>query len=497
MALLTVCGRTFRRIPHPAVGLAPLLVAAALAGCANYAGLAPRLSADGGPPLEADATIAQAGAVPSPWPQEDWWKKYGDPQLDALIDEALQHSPTLQTARARIDLANAGAQLADAGRQPQATAALDSTRQRFSEHYLIPPPYAGTYQNTHQLSLNFSYEFDFWGKHRAALDAALSRARAAEVDAQGARLLISTAIARAYGELDRQFRQLEVAEASRQQREQILMLTRQRVRAGLDSQVEQRQAEVAVPAARGDVAALEERIAVIRHQLAALAGAGPDRGLKIGRPKLAAVDNLELPAALPADLIGRRPDVVAQRWRVEAAAQEISSAKGAFYPNVDLVAFIGLSAIGLDKLFDSGGRTLGAGPALRLPIFDGGRLRANLAGRDAEFDAAAAQYRATLVDALRDVADQLASWRAVEAQLAEQRRAQSQAEEAYRLALLRYREGLANYLSVLATQTQVLAQRRLQADLLARRIDIAFGLTRALGGGFDPGRGGKAPAAGA
>jgi NodT family efflux transporter outer membrane factor (OMF) lipoprotein len=485
---------TLRRSGRAGRLLAPLLAAATLAGCANYAGLAPRLSADGGPPLEAEATIAQAGAVPSPWPQDEWWKKYGDPQLDALIAEALQNSPTLQTARARIDQANAAVQAADANRQPQATAELDSTRQRFSEHYLIPPPYAGTYQNTHQLSLNFSYEFDFWGKHRAALDAALSRAKAAEVDAQGARLLISTAIARAYGELDRQFRQLEVAEAARQQREQILTLTQRRVRAGLDSRVEQRQAEAAVPAARGDIAALEERIAAIRHQLAALAGAGPDRGLKIGRPQLGAVDSLGLPTAIPADLIGRRPDVVAQRWRVEAAAKEISSAKGAFYPNVDLVAFIGLSAIGLDRFFDSGSRTLGAGPAVRLPIFDGGRLRANLAGRDAEFDAAVAQYRSTLVDSLRDVADQLAAWRAVEAQLAEQRRAQAQVEEAYRLALLRYREGLTNYLSVLATQTQVLAQRRLQADLLARRIDIAIGLTRALGGGFDP-EGSRQPAA--
>ncbi|MGB0127231.1 MAG: efflux transporter outer membrane subunit [Rhodocyclaceae bacterium] len=476
--------------------LSVFLAAAVPGGCANYEGISPRLNIEGAPALEASATIGQAQAVPSPWPQDDWWRSYGDPQLDALIAEALQESPTLQTARARIDQANAAAQLADANRQPQATAGLDSTRQRFSEHYLVPPPLAGTYQNTNRLALDFSYEFDFWGKHRAALDAALSRARAAEVDAQGARLLITSAIARSYAELDRQFRQREVAEAARQQREQISTLTRSRVRAGLDSQVELRQAEAAVPAARGDIAAIEERIASIRHQLAALTGAGPDRGLTIGRPNLNAADTLGLPTALPADLIGRRPDVVAQRWRVEAAAKEISSAKSAFYPNIDLVGFIGFSAIGLDKLFDSGSRIVGAGPALRLPIFDGGRLRANLAGRDAEFDAAVAQYRATLVDALRDVADQLAAWRAVEAQLAEQRRAQAQVEEAYRLALLRYREGLANYLNVLATQTQVLAQRRLQADLLARRIDIAIGLTRALGGGFGPDGGAQRTAAG-
>jgi NodT family efflux transporter outer membrane factor (OMF) lipoprotein len=479
------------------VAVAVFLAAAGLAGCANYAGLSPRSTLEGQPSLAASATISQAKAVPSPWPEEAWWKAYGDPQLDALIAEALQNSPTLQTARARIDLANASVQAADASRYPQVTGSLDSTRQRFSEHYLIPPPYAGTYQNTHQLALNFSYEFDFWGKHRAALDAALSRAKVAEVEARGARLLIASSIARAYAELDHQFRQRDVAQATLQQREQTQLLTRGRVRAGLDSQVELRQAAALVPAARGDIAVVDERIAAARHQLAALAGAGPDRGLAIARPQLKTVETLSLPSTVPADLIGRRPDVVAQRWRVEAAGREIAAAKAQFYPNIDLVAFIGLSSIGLDKFFDSSSRSLGAGPAVRLPIFDAGRLRANLSSRDAEFDLAVAQYQSTLSDALRDVADQLTAWRAVEAQLAEQRQAQAQVEEAYRIALLRYREGLTNYLSVLSTQTQVLAQKRLQADLLARRAGIAIGLTRALGGGFDPEAGGQPAAAGA
>lgn len=462
------------------------LAAVALAGCANYSGLSPRLRLEAAPALAAAATIAQAQAATSPWPEDEWWKSYGDRQLDSLIAEALQNSPTLQTARARFDLANAAVALADADRQPQVAAALDSTRQRFSEHYLIPPPYAGTYQNTHQLSLNFRYEFDFWGRHRAALDAALSRAKVAEVEAQGARLLIASAMARAYADLNHQFRQRDVAEAALQQREQTLALTRKRVRAGLDSQAESRQAAALVPAARGDIAAIDERIAAIRHQLAALAGAGPDRGLAIARPQLKTVETLALPSALPADLIGRRPDVVAQRWRVEAAGREIAAAKAQFYPNIDLTAFIGLSSIGFEQFFNAGSRVLGIGPALRLPVFEGGRLRANLAARDAEFDAAVAQYQSTLVDALRDVAEQLTAWRAVELQLAQQRRAQTEVEEAYRIATLRYREGLTNYLGVLSVQTQVLAQRRLQADLLARRAALAIGLTRALGGGFDP-----------
>lgn len=464
----------------------PLLAAALLVGCASFGGLDTRARISDGNQLEAQTVLTQAKTQQSPWPADDWWKSQGDAQLDTLIGEALGGSPSLRIAQARIDQARAQAGLADANRQPQITGALDSTRQRYSENGLIPPPFADTWRTTNRLALDFSYELDFWGKNRAALDAALSRAKAAEVDAQAARLLLTTAIARTYVELDRQFSQLDVAQASLEQRKQIRQLTESRVQSGLDSNVELRQAASAVPAAQAEIGAIEERIALLRNQLAALLGKGPDRGLQIARPSLQAAQTLALPATLPADLIGRRPDVVAQRWRVEGLAKDIDVAKAQFYPDINLLGFVGLDAIGLSNLFKAGSGTVGIGAALRLPIFDGGRLRANLAARNADLDAAVEQYNGTLVDALRDVADQVTSWRAVEAQQAAQRQARSEIEEAHRLALLRYREGLANYLTVLNTETQVLAQRRLETDLRARQLDVSVNLARALGGGYEP-----------
>lgn len=475
--------------PNFRPNLRPLLLAtlsaAVLSACASFEGLAPRSSLGDPNRLAAQASLAEVSDAAA-WPASDWWRAFGDPQLDQLMDEALAGSPSLRLARARLDQAQALAGLADAARYPQVNANASSTYQRFSENGQVPPPLAGSWRSANRLGLDFSYELDFWGKNAAALEAALGRARAAAAEEQQARLVLSSALAGSYIQLQREFEQQDIAEALLQQRQQLLDLTRQRVTAGLDSKVELEQAAAAIPAARGELAAIHERIALLRHQLAALSGAGPDRGEAIARPAVAADQALALPAVLPAALIGRRPDVVAQRWRVEAASRDIAVAKAQFYPDVNLLAFVGFQSIGLGNLLKGGSSIAGAGPALSLPIFDAGRLRSQLAERDGAFDAAAEQYNATLVEALREVADQVASRRAVEAQLDQGQAALARYEEAYRLAVLRYREGLSTYLTVLSAESQVLGQRRQVADLQARRREAAVGLVRALGGGYQP-----------
>jgi NodT family efflux transporter outer membrane factor (OMF) lipoprotein len=191
-----------------------------------------------------------------------------------------------------------------------------------------------------------------------------------------------------------------------------------------------------------------------------------------------------LPAAVPADLLGRRADIAAARWRVEAATADMKSAKAQFYPNVNLTAFVGLASIGLDRLVRSGSEQYGAGPAIHLPIFDSGRLRANLSGKAADRDAAVESYNAAVLDAVHDVADQIGSMRSIARQQLEQVSAQTSAESAYDLATQRYKAGLGTYLTVLNAESNVLTQRRLSADLKARAIDIQIALIRSLGGGY-------------
>ncbi len=467
----------------PSLSLILLTGVSVLAGCASPGGLEPSARATDPAGLSARDTLAVVPTVPG-WPAADWWKAYGDPQLDALIAEALAGSPTRGGARARSEQADARAAAADAARKPRIGAAAEIDRQRYSENGIFPPPIAGATLTTGQLGVNFSHEFDFWGGQKATLEAALSRSRAAAVENEAAKLTLAAAVARAYAELDHQFGLRDVAEASLKQREQVRDLTQSRVGAGLETKVELRQSAAAVFSARTDVAAADERIDLLRNQLAALLGKGPDRGLAIARPALGEGPAATLPSVLPSDLLGRRPDIVAERLRVEAARSDIDAARTRFYPNVNLAGLLAFQGVGLDQVLKGGSRIFDVQGGVSLPIFDGGRLRANLAGRDADYDLAVEQYNGTLVDALRDVADQVRSWHAVDQQSAEQRQARAESEEAYRLALLRYREGLSSYLTVLSVESQVLEQRRLAADLRNRRLLASIGLARALGGGF-------------
>jgi NodT family efflux transporter outer membrane factor (OMF) lipoprotein len=290
-------------------------------------------------------------------------------------------------------------------------------------------------------------------------------------------------VARSYVQLARLIDQRDVAKRSLAQRDEILALIRQRVDAGLDTKVELRQGEGALPETRAQLEALEEQITLARHSLAALTGQGP-QALDQLTPQLQAVQAVPLPANVPADLLGRRADISAARWRVEAASNDVASAKAQFYPNVSLTAFAGLSSLGLDRLFKSGSEQWGVGPAIHLPIFDSGRIRANLRGKSADFDVAVETYNAAVIDAVRDVADQISSLQSIARQQTEQVQAQAAAESAYDFAVQRYKAGLGTYLTVLNAEASVLAQRRSATDLKARALDTQVALIRSLGGGY-------------
>ena len=452
----------------------------ALAGCANPAGIAPHATARDAASLglEATSTAAPVAAI-----APDWWRAFGDARLDRLVEQTVAGHPSLRTAQARLYRARAVLEVADAALLPQIGLAADLTHQRYTENGAVPAPLAGSIRDNATLQLNGSWELDFFGKNQAALDAALGSVRAAEADVQAARALLASQVVRAYLQLGRLQAQLEVADRTLAQRTHQLRLVRDRVDAGLDTRLEQRQAEGGLPDARQQAEALREQMELTRNAIAALAGQ-PALAAQIAAPVLTELHPQMLPAVLPADLLGRRADVAAARWRVEAATHDLRSARQQFYPNINLVGFAGLSSIGLGRLMEAGSLQWGIGPALRLPLFDAGRLRANLQVKAADLDGAVESYNGAVLDAVRDVADQLASGRSIVRQQQEQQAAQEAAEGAYAIALQRYQAGLGNYLQVLTAESSVLAQRRQQVDLAARALDTQAQLARALGGGY-------------
>lgn len=476
-------------LPHPLNRLQPfaaaLALATLLAACAS-----PGTQPTAAQPLTATqlglpATAASAATVVSASATlpAQWWQALGDPALDALITRALAEQPSLRVAAARLARARAGVAASEAATGPQLGAGSDVTRQRYTENGLYPPPIAGSWRTLANAQLDGSWELDFFGRHGAELAAATGQARAAQAELDAARNLLASSVARHWVQLGRLLEQRDVAQRALAQREEMLTLTRQRTQAGLDSQVEQRQAEAALPDSRVQIEQINEQITLTRHALAALS-AQPPQALDAVTPLRGSAFKLAWPAEVPADLLARRADVAAAKARVEAATGDVAAARALFYPNINLRAFAGLSAMGLDKLLRPGSVQFGVGPALHLPLFDAGRLRANLGVHAADLDAAVESYNATVLDAVRDVADQLGTLDAIARQQGQQVQAQAAAEAAYALALQRHRAGLGSYLLVLNAESAVLAQRRAATDLRARALDTQIALIKALGGGY-------------
>jgi NodT family efflux transporter outer membrane factor (OMF) lipoprotein len=419
------------------------------------------------------------------WPAESWWTGYGDPQLTTLIETGLREAPTIALAQARLLRASALAGQAQAAASPSISTSAAFAASKPSYNTGLPTPAAlRGWNDTGRTSLDFSYELDLWGKTRAAIAAATSEEAAAGADAAAARLIVSTSIAGAYADLARLFADRDVLASTLTVRQQTLDLARRRTERGYDSDAELRQAEVGPPLAQAELEAIDEQIALTRLRLAALMGQAPERAATIVRPQVSTPRSLGLPADLPAALIARRPDLVAARWRAEAASERIDVARAAFYPNVNLMVLIGIQSLGVGNLAAAGSDLGSVGPVLGLPIFDGGRRKAGFKIARADHDAAVAAYDATLNLALEEIADAVTSHRALDRRLTESRRARDAAMSAWRLAKRRYTAGATDFTAVLAAEDRMLGAQRTVSALEARRFILDLALVRALGGGW-------------
>jgi NodT family efflux transporter outer membrane factor (OMF) lipoprotein len=455
----------------------------ALAGCVSSGGLHP----DGHPldasSLKAERSLAGLEVTPAAWPNQDWWSGLGDPQLAALIAEALQDNPGLAAADARARQAQAEAGAADAARGPTVNASGSIAEARAPEALLGDKAHFTAVKSA---TVRFNWGLDLWGGKRAAWEAALGQTRAAQIEARAARIELSGNVARAYVQLGYAFTQLDVAQAELERATEARKLTGQRVRAGLDSQVQLKQGDAEVASAEEQHAVAQRAVDAARSALSVLLGKGPDRGLDIARPQALSPAAVAVPANLPVELVGHRADLVAARWRVEAAGKEIKAAKTEFLPNVSLGAMAGLLKLGGGNLFQASSRFYQVGPSVSLPIFDGGRLRANLAGRDAQYDLAVAQYNQTLIGALNQVSDDYSAQQSLAAQAAAQQRALDAASQAWQLAEQRYKAGIGSYLEALSVRQQLLVAEQRMAALQAQQVDLSVQLIQALGGGFEP-----------
>jgi len=467
-----------------AVGCCLIVPLVALVGCARFPiGVKPVSQVLDPARLDTGSAIDAAAKHPLPWPKDGWWKVYGDPQLDRLVAETTAGNPTMHIAQSRIAISQAVGGIARSALMPTVQTEATFMREQYTEHYFIPPPYAGNWAWDNLWTTGLSYDLDLWGKNRSALAAALDRVEMTTAEAQEVRLALETAVIRVYVQLSLQYSLLDVAKETLHQREQIRDILKKRHLAGLGTEIELRQAQTVVPAARAEIERISESIEILKNQLSALAGKGPGYGEQIRRPTLSLALPIGLPSAIQADLLGRRPDVVAQRWRVEAAGKGIEVAKASFYPNVNLTAFVGWQSLGFEKFLSSESVIKGFGPAISLPIFEGGRLRAQLRISTAEYDIAVEAYNNTVIHSLEEVADGVVALRSLEIQRAESNESHALAFRAYDIASSSFQAGLTDYLTVLNAQTQTLVESQRKAQVEAHFLDAFASLMKAIGGG--------------
>ncbi|AZE76792.1 efflux transporter outer membrane subunit [Pseudomonas synxantha] len=461
----------------------------AISGCIGTGGIAPQGQALNANTLATDEAI-QAAAQDAHWPTIQWWQAYGDPQLNRWVELATQNSPSLAMAAARVRQARALAGVAESAESLQINS--DTTLKRHNwpkDQFYGPGELSGANTWDNNSSLGLSYALDLWGRESNNTERAVDLAHMSAAEARQAQLELQNNVVRAYIQLSLHYANRDIVAATLTQQQQILDLAHKRLDAGIGTHFDVSQAEGPLPETHRQLDALDEEIALSRNQLAALAGKGPGEGAQLQRPCLALAAPLKLPSSLPAQLLGQRPDVVASRWQVAAQARGIDVAHAGFYPNVDLVGSLGYMATGGGMLEFLAGKKFNynVGPAVTLPIFDGGRLRAQLGEASAGYDIAVAQYNQTLVNALKGISDQLIRRESMDKQSAFTAQSVASAQKTYDIAMIAYQRGLTDYLNVLNAQTLLFRQQQVEQQVQAARLSAHAELVTALGGGLGAG----------
>ena len=455
----------------------PAVCAVVLAGCAV-------------PKVSPQVHGLQAAAIglhgPSVAAAAGWWTDLNDAQLDRIMGHALEGNPTLEEALARLRRVSAGVQAQHAGLKPRIDVDAQEQRSRLSGAYVIPPPYAGSDRWLGTLQASLAWTLDFAGRQRALISQARRSADAAALDVAAARIALSGVVAQTYVGLARAERQIEIARAFVRSRQDSLALARARYSNRLASDFDIRAAETLLAQAEQSLHKAEGERAQMVHALASLAGRGAEAYSGVSSPTLRFDSALPLPASLPANLLDRRPDILAARARIAAASAGRDAARADFYPSVDLRAFLGVSSVNLPTLLTNRALTYGAGPVIHAPVFEGGRLRAQFKAATADVDAVTAEYNALALRAVREAADALAGIDSNAAEAADQRGILSGLAETERLDEVRVRTGLGAQLDVLASGERLLQARQTQVDIDAEGLTRRIQLLVAVGGDFNP-----------
>jgi NodT family efflux transporter outer membrane factor (OMF) lipoprotein len=420
------------------------------------------------------------------WPKEQWWEIFHLDELSSLIAEALGNNPTLQSTKQRVEFARQTAKVVRSKLFPLLFFDADETWEYLSHNglYRAFNPKIPINANLVDLTLSFQYEFDFWGKNRHLFHAALGERRAQEAEDADAELIISSSVAQGYFALKTNLMRKELYQELYAVRNAFFGLQNLLQDKALLSKLLPLLSKESVLEAEKLLFGITEEVETDKHLINILLGKGPDAPLYVDASPLMALGTLCIPEHLSLDLLSRRPDLMAQIWRVEALAHEVGAAKADFYPNINLTAFMGLESVAYHLLFKSQSKTAGLQPAIHLPIFTAGAIRAGVRAKKALFDEAVFDYNNLLLKSASEVADLLVLAESIFKKKEDQQQILDAAHERYDLTALRQSSGLDNLLSQYLVKEEWILKTLDDVELLYSQYLAAVKLIKALGGGY-------------
>ncbi len=420
------------------------------------------------------------------WPEENWWEVFHSEELNSLIATALEQNPTLQSIERRVEHAKQTSKVVRAKLFPLLFFDANETWEHLSHNglYRALNPKIPINDNLIDLTLSFTYEFDFWGKNRNLFNAALGEMKAAEAESADVKLMVATSIATSYFALRTNLVRRQLFEELYNVRSEIFNLQNLLQDKALLSSLEPLLSEENLLETEKLVISINEEVEIGEHLVNILMGRGPDHPLEISAVLPNEIEEISLPENISIDLLSRRPDLMAQIWRVESLAHEVGAAKADFYPNINLTAFGGLESIAYRLLFKSDSIMGGLQPAIHLPIFTAGSIRANIRAKKALFDQAVFDYNQLLLKSASEVADLLVLIKSAMERKQDQDLIVKAAEARYDLTALKRASGLDNLLSQYYIQEELLLKQLDNVTLLYTEYLAAIKLIKALGGGY-------------
>ncbi|HDR2821302.1 TPA: multidrug resistance outer membrane protein MdtQ [Enterobacter bugandensis] len=425
------------------------------------------------------------------WPKNEWWKDYNDPQLNSLIAKALNDAPDMQIARQRITLAEAQAKATLAADGPQMDFSADAERQKMSAEGLMGPfaitdPAAGTtgpWYTNGTFGMTAGWDLDLWGKNRAQVEARIGKVNAQKAEMEQTRQLLASSVARLYWEWQTQAAVGDVLAQIKHEQENIIGADRELYQHGITSSVEGVETDINASKTEEQLAGVKGKMKAVEARLQALTNTS---SMKLTRHALPAAE-AALPTTLGYELLARRPDLQEAHWYIEASLSEVDAAKAAFYPDVNLMAFLQQDALHLSDLFRSSAQQMGVTAGLTLPIFDSGRLNANLDIAQAQNNLSVANYNKAVVDAVNQVARTASEVETLTAKNQQQQQVEKDAARVVALAQARFSVGIIAGSRVSEAKIPALKEHIAALTLKGQYVDATLQLTSALGGGYHHG----------